>query len=234
MTAELSATAFSETSDTTRRPLPRSFYERAPHELARRLLGRDLVRVLGDGTAITGRIVEVEVYGHITDPASHADTGIPTERTAPMFGEPGTAYVYLIYGMYYCLNVVAPAGHRPSALLIRALRPLEGLDEMARRRGLFERYDHEMPRTVLRNLLSGPGKLCQAMGIDCAFNEHPLDAGQLYLTHGVPVDDHDELTVVSGPRIGLNPKTVGESADWPWRYGVGGSAFLSRPLIPRG
>lgn len=234
MTAEFSVTAFSETSDATRRPLPRSFYERDPHELARRLLGRDLVRVLGDGTEICGRIVEVEVYGHITDPASHADTGIPTERTAPMFGEPGTAYVYLIYGMYYCLNVVAPAGERPSALLIRALRPLEGLDEMARRRGLFDRYGDEMPRKVLRNLLSGPGKLCQAMDIDCAFNERPLERGQLYLTHGVPVHNHDELTVVSGPRIGLNPKTVGEAVDWPWRYGVGGSAFLSRPLTPGG
>lgn len=221
---------FAEVTEDTLQPLPLSFYQRAPHELAHELLGRDLVRELDDGGRIVGRIVEVEVYGFEHDPASHANSGVPTERTAPMFGEPGTAYVYKIYGMYHCLNVVAPADERPAALLIRALRPLEGLDEMARRRGLVDRYADEMPASVRKNLLSGPGKLCQAMDVDGSFNERPLDAGALRLTRGVPVGEVDALDVARGPRIGLNPKTVGAAAQWPWRYGVRGSRFLSRPL----
>ncbi|WP_168210788.1 DNA-3-methyladenine glycosylase [Persicimonas caeni] len=221
---------FAEVSERTLRPLPLHFYQRDPHELAHDLLGRDIVRVLPGGQRLTGRILEVEVYGYAEDPASHANTGVPTERTAPMFGEPGSAYVYKIYGMYHCLNVVAPADQRPSALLIRALQPLEGLDQMAKDRGLFDRYDDSMPLTVQKNLLSGPGKICQAMGIDCSFNESLLDGGELMLTHGVPVRGLDALEIGRGSRIGLNPKTVGESAEWPWRYAVRGSKFLSRPL----
>lgn len=221
---------FAEVSERTLRPLPLHFYQRDPHELAHELLGRDIVRVLADGRRLSGRILEVEVYGHAEDPASHANTGIPTDRTAPMFGEPGSAYVYKIYGMYHCLNVVAPAAERPSALLVRALQPLEGLDQMAKRRGLFDRYDDEMPLKVRKNLLSGPGKICQAMGIDCTFNERLLVDGDLMLTEGVPVRDVDAFEIGSGARIGLNPKTVGDSATWPWRYAVRGSTFLSRPL----
>lgn len=221
---------FSEVSERTRRPLPLHFYERAPHDLAHDLLGRDVVRVLTDGQRLSGRIVEVEVYGYTEDPASHANTGTPTDRTAPMFGEPGSAYVYKIYGMYHCLNVVAPAAERPSALLIRALMPLEGLELMAKRRSLFDRYEDPMPLSVRKNLLSGPGKLCQAMGIDCSYNERLLDGGALTITEGVPVGSVDGLEIGRGSRIGLNPKTVGESATWPWRYGVRGSRFVSRPF----
>jgi DNA-3-methyladenine glycosylase len=223
-------TDFAEVNDRTLRPLPLDFYERDPHDLACALLGRDLVRLTEDGTRVSGRILEVEVYGFDDDPASHANTGIPTDRTAPMFGDPGTAYVYQIYGMYHCLNVVAPAHIRPSALLIRALHPLEGLEKMAVSRGLSERFDDTMPLKVRKNLLSGPGKICQAMGIDCAFNQRPFDRGQLLLTEGVPVTQVDDLSIASGTRIGLNPKTVGASHEWPWRYGIEGSKFLSRPL----
>ncbi len=221
---------FSDTCERTLRPLPLHFYQREPHELACGLLGRDLVRVLPDGRRLRGRILEVEVYGYSEDPASHADTGIPTDRTAAMFGEPGSAYVYQIYGMYHCLNVVTPAGTRPSALLVRALHPIEGLDQMAKRRGLFDRYDEKMPLSVRTNLLSGPGKICQAMDIDCSFNEHLLEGGELMVTEGVPVAGVEQFEIGTGSRIGLNPKTVGEAADWPWRYAVRGSKYLSRPL----
>lgn len=221
---------FATVSERTLRPLPLDFYEREPHALARDLIGRDLVRLTDDGRRLSGRILEVEVYGYVDDPASHANTGVPTDRTAPMFGEPGTAYVYQIYGMYHCLNVVAPSHERPSALLIRALYPLEGLELMAAGRGLADRYDAEIPLSVRKNLLSGPGKICQAMGIDCEFNRRPLDQGELLLTEGVPVENLEELSVAAGERIGLNPKTVGEACKWPWRYGVRDSKFLSRPI----
>jgi DNA-3-methyladenine glycosylase len=218
----------------TDRPLPADFYEQEPHELARALLGRDVVRVLDDGAKLRGRIVELEVYGHILDPASHSHSGVPTERTAAMFGEPGSAYVYLIYGMYHCLNVVAPSAERPSALLLRALHPIEGLDRMAERRGLADRYEGEMSLTVKKNLLSGPGKLCQAMEIDTSFNEHPLSRGPLYISEGAPEEVREAIEVVCGTRVGLNPTTVGECCEWPWRYGVGGSRFLSRRMTAPG
>ncbi len=221
---------FTRLSDASRRPLPVSFFQREPHALARELLGRDLVRVLDDGTRLSGRIIEVEVYGYEHDPASHANSGAPTERTAPMFGRPGTAYVYQIYGMYHCLNVVAPAHERPAALLVRALHPLEGLDPMAEARGLAGRYEQAMPASVRKNLLSGPGKICQAMGIDGGFNEHPLDHGALHLTEGICAVDLDAVDIARGPRVGLNPKTVGEASEWPWRYGIRGSKYLSRPF----
>jgi DNA-3-methyladenine glycosylase len=221
---------FYEVNECTLRTLPLEFYERDPHELARDLLGRDLVRLSDDGPRLSGRILEVEVYGFDDDPASHANTGVPTDRTTPMFGDPGTAYVYQIYGMYHCLNVVAPADVRPSALLIRALHPLEGLHHMADRRGLSERFDETMPLSVRKKLLSGPGKICQAMDIGCPFNQRPFDRGKLLLTQGVPVSQVEDLSIASGTRIGLNPKTVGAASEWPWRYGVRESKFLSRPL----
>lgn len=214
----------------SQRVLPADFYQREPHELAKDLLGRDLVRVLGDGTKLRGRIVELEVYGHILDRASHCHTGLPTPRTEAMFGAPGSAYIYLIYGVYHCLNIVAPSAARPSALLVRALEPVDGLDEMAAGRNLADKYSGEMPARVKRNLLSGPGKICQAMQIDLAFNAHSLDAPPLYITQGAPAAVRQRLEIARGPRVGLNLKTVGDCYHWPWRYGVRGSAHLSRPM----
>ena len=126
------------------------------------------------------------------------------------------------------MNVVAPAGERPAALLIRAAKPLEGLDSMAQFRGLSERYDGNMTRTVKENLASGPGKLCQALQVDLSFNFHELDEGKLQIQRGLSPNAHAELPVQTTPRIGLNPDTVGEAVEWPWRYVVSGSRFLSR------
>ncbi len=193
------------------------FYERESHELARALLGQVLVRAIDD-ELLAGTIVEVEVYGGTEDPASHSNSGKPTSRTEAMFGPAGTAYVYTIYGIYQCLNVVAPKVTHASAILIRALEPLKGHGSMAASRGFDEDVDD-------RKLLSGPGKLCQAMAIDKSLDGQWLTDTSLYIVAGA---DLGESQVDTSTRIGLNPKTCGESVDWEWRYTVLGSRYLSR------
>ncbi len=205
--------------------LPTSFYERDKHELAIQLLGRDLVREV-DGRLLSGRIVEVEVYGGPEDPASHANSGEPTKRTEAMFGPPGNAYVYQIYGIYHCLNVVAPAEEKAAAILIRALEPIDGRETMARHRELDDKYDEQMPRSVERNLLSGPGKTCQALRISTDLDGTPLRDGPLWIAPGHPAEHRDAIETTG--RIGLNRETCGESVDWPWRYIDSRSDFLSR------
>lgn len=204
------------------RVLPADFYAQEPHALARDLLGRDLLIQHGARDFRRGRIVETEVYGFIPDPASHSYRGIKTRRNQAMFGAAGNAYIYLIYGIYHCFNVVAPADERPSAILVRALHPLEGLEAMAKARGLDARDDDP------KKLMSGPGKICQAMQIDRSFDAHPLWRSPLSIRAGAPQAVRDAMEIVSGPRVGLNPKTVGACCAWPWRYGVKGSPFLSR------
>ena len=206
--------------------LPPDFFERDPHDVARDLLGHDLVRRRGDGSLLRGRIVELEVYGGRYDPASHSSEGPPTERNRAMFGDPGTAYVYLIYGIYYCFNIVTLRQERPSALLVRAARPLEGHQKMAEARGLTTA--DETDGWDDRNLMSGPGKLCQALDIDRRFDESALDSGELVVVEGEPVGSDDTRSIDTTPRIGLNPETVGKSAEWEWRYVVAESDYSSR------
>lgn len=209
-------------------PLPRGFYERDKHELALQLLGRDLVRRV-DGELVAGRIVEVEVYGGPDDPASHANSGEPTERTEAMFGPPGTAYVYQIYGMYHCLNVVAPAREKAAAILIRALEPLSARHQMARYRDLSGKYDGQMPKSVEKNLLSGPGKICQALRVDTQLDGDTLHSAPLWIAPGRPIVETDrEDRIEATPRIGLNRDTCGEAVDREWRYVDAASDFLSR------
>ncbi len=214
--------------DAPREPLPRSFYQRDKHELALALLGRKLVRQTDD-QLLVGRIVEVEVYGGPDDPASHADSGTPTDRTETMFGPPGNAYIYTIYGIHHCLNVVAPARQKAAAVLIRALAPLEGLERMAHHRGLAD-YEGQMPRSIETNLASGPGKLCEAMAIAPSLDGTDLQSGDLWIARGKPFADQeaDGERIESTPRIGLNADTCGEATQWPWRYVDRHSAFLSR------
>jgi DNA-3-methyladenine glycosylase len=206
-------------------PLPESFYHQNPHELAKALLGQDLVRLL-DKRVLRVRIVEVEVYGGIVDAASHSSSGTPTERTRPMFGDPGTIYVYRSYGIHHCMNVVAPASERPAAILVRAAEPMGGLEQMAEFRGLSDRFDDAMPARIQKNLASGPGKLCEALAVDLSFNFEPLFDGPLRIVRGRAPDA--TIDVQRTARIGLNPDTVGDAVDWPWRYVIGNSDFLSR------
>ncbi|HEY6679126.1 MAG TPA: DNA-3-methyladenine glycosylase [Actinomycetota bacterium] len=201
-------------SRSTRR-LPRSFFARPSPEVGPDLLGRILVRKVGDGRLLTARIVEAEAYQE-DDPASHSFRG-RTNRTEVMFGPPGHAYVYFTYGMHHCMNVVTGSTGEGSAVLLRAAEPLEGLEEMARRRGTND------PRA----LCSGPGRLCQALGIDRAENGLDLVRGRLlWLLEGAPVAPS---TISVGPRVGITSGT-----ERPWRFSVQGDRFVSpaRPAMP--
>lgn len=180
------------------------------HQVAPLLLGAEL-----RSGPVAGRIVEVEAY-EAHDPASHSFGG-RTERNRAMFGPAGHLYVYRIYGMHWCANVVCGDEGRGEAVLIRALEPIDGIDIMATRR--------ERPASELRSLCSGPGKLCQALGITGADDGTDLrrEAGSVRLT---PTPSRPP-SVVIGTRIGIS-KGVGTR----WRFGVGDSIYLSRPFPP--
>lgn len=190
--------------------IARPFYEQPTVQVARQLLGKYLVRKHPDGKSV-GRIVETEAYVGGKDLACHASRG-RTARTEVMFGRAGHAYVYFIYGMYYCLNIVTEAVDHPSAVLIRALEPVDGVDVMKARR----------QTEVLRNLASGPGKLCQAFAIDKALNGADLTRNVLY------VDDRGEPPpgILATPRIGVD--YAGTWKDKPWRFLIRGSEFVSK------
>ena len=184
--------------------LTRAFYRQPSDVVARRLLGKRLVH--GERSGI---IVETEAYLGPHDAASHARFG-RTERNAVMFGPPGYAYVYRSYGIHWCLNFVCEPKGSASAVLIRALAPTRGLAAMRRRRGVADE----------RHLCSGPGRLCQALGITAAHNGLALVEPPFRLFART-----DEITVAVGPRIGIT-----KAADNPWRYGLSGSRFLSKPF----
>jgi DNA-3-methyladenine glycosylase len=185
------------------KPLKRSFFGRSVHEVAPDLIGATL---LVDG--VGGLIVEVEAYHH-TEPAAHSFNG-PTPRNQIMFGPPGFAYVYRSYGIHWCVNFVCESEGSASAVLIRALQPTFGIGEMQLRRGL----DDE------RLLCSGPGKLCQALGIGIAHNGLVLDRPPIELFARTEVPD-----VVAGIRIGIT-----KAVELPWRYGLRGSKYVSKPF----
>lgn len=189
-----------------RRKLPASFYRAPTVEVARALIGKLLVHDSPEGRT-AGRIVETEAYLFEGDPACHAARG-ETKRNRSMFGPAGTAYVYLIYGMHRCLNVVTAEPGVGEAVLIRALEPLEGVELMAARRGT----------ELLRNLCSGPGKLVQAMGIDSEHDGVDLRRSDLTVWEE---SGSEEPEVVVGPRVGI-------SVELPLRFWVEGSRWVSR------
>ena len=192
-------------------PLPQSFYARRAERVARALLGRVLVSTVGE-TRTAGRIVETEAYVGPHDEASHAAERIGrTARNDAMYGTPGIAYVYRIYGIHWCLNVVTGEPDYPAAALIRAVEPVEGVEVMRRRRG---------EKRIDRELTSGPGRLAQAFGITGQEDGHPLDRPPLMIVQGEPVSDD---AVAVGPRIGII-----RAVEWPLRYFVRGNSFVSR------
>jgi DNA-3-methyladenine glycosylase len=183
--------------------LPRTFFARSVHVVAPELIGATfLVHNVG------GTIVEVEAYDH-EDPAAHGYRG-RTARNAAMFGPPGHAYVYRSYGIHWCVNFVCEGVGIASAVLIRALMPTTGIAAMRRRRGV----------EAERLLCSGPGRLCQALGITREHDGLALDAPPFELRARTAVPE-----IVVGPRIGIT-----RAAEQPWRYGLKGSPFLSRPF----
>lgn len=202
------------------RPLDRAFFSRDPRRVARELLGKVLVRNLDDGQGrLTARIVEVEAYMGIEDPAAHAAAG-NTARTAVLFGPPGHAYVYFIYGNHYCLNVSCEPEGRAGSVLIRALEPMSGIEEMARARGM----EIHGPKDLIR-LTSGPGRLAQAFGITRARD----NGGDLTSTANslwMGEDGYRARGIRVTRRIGIT-----KAADQPLRYVLAGNAFVSGPKL---
>lgn len=194
------------------RILPARFYARDTEQVARDLLGAVLECRTADGVA-SGVIVETEAYVGEQDAACHAAAG-RTRRTEPLYGAPGIAYVYLIYGMHWCVNAVTRAPGEASAVLVRAVEPLAGIPLMRRRRGGRGGVRDD------RDLTNGPAKLCQALGVDGTMNGLPLQRPPLVVREGVSCADAD---VVVTPRIGIT-----RAADWPLRYLVAGNAYVSR------
>lgn len=202
------------TTDSTRAteglvPLPRTFYSQPTTDVARELIGKTLARRTAEGVT-AGVIVEVEAYVAAVDPAAHAYRGL-TRRNQSMFGPPGHAYVYFIYGMHVCLNVVTEPAGEAAAVLIRAVEPKEGLNLMRRRRGA-----HVSDRDLCR----GPGRLCQAFAIGLDLDGTDLAGPSLWIAH-TPEQGHARQIAIS-PRIGITRAT-----DLPWRFYVPGSRFVS-------
>jgi DNA-3-methyladenine glycosylase len=183
--------------------LDRTFFDRSVHAVAPDLIGTTLLF-----NGVGGIIVEVEAYHH-TDPAAHSFRG-PTQRNAVMFGPPGYIYVYRSYGIHWCVNFVCEAAGSASAVLIRAVEPTHGIPTMRRRRGLSD----------IRLLCAGPGRVCEALAITRAHNGLALDEPPFELRRR-----DGDVDVVSGVRIGLT-----KAVELPWRYGLKGSRFLSKPF----
>lgn len=181
--------------------LPKTFYDRHADAVATDLLGKWLLRRV-DGATRVGRIVETEAYLGPPDLAAHSSKG-RTPRTEVMYGPPGYAYVYLIYGMHHCLNVVTGPGELASAVLIRALEPVANLEAPA----------------------NGPGRLCRALEIDRRLNGHDLTRGELRIQ--APEDPPEAFEVVTRPRIGVD--YAGEWALKPLRFYIAGNRWISRP-----
>jgi DNA-3-methyladenine glycosylase len=197
---------------TTRSALPRDFFARPAAVVSRELLGATIVSTV-DGRLCRSRIVETEAYVGPDDEASHAASRIGrTKRNQAMFGPPGRAYVYRIYGVHWCLNAVTDEADFPAAVLIRAGEPLEGIEIARSRRG--DRPD--------LHLMRGPGNLCSALGVTAALDHHPLDEPPLVFERGTPVSA-DSIAV--GPRVGVT-----RSADLPLRFWIAGCPWVSDPM----
>lgn len=190
--------------------LESKIFRQSTEEVARELLGKYICRESQEGL-VCGKIIETEAYLSEDDPACHSSRGI-TRRNANMFGPPGKAYVYFIYGKYFCFNVVTRAEGTGEAVLVRAVEPIVGLDIMKRRRGSNRGRYH---------LASGPGKLCQAFAIDKSLDGHDLLEKPLYLAENSTADDR--MRIIATPRIGISA-----AQDKLLRFIVSGSKYLSR------
>jgi DNA-3-methyladenine glycosylase len=191
------------------RILPRSFYDRETETVAREMLGT-ILECRTDAGVASGIIVETEAYIGEHDPACHAAAG-RTRRTEPLYGRPGLSYVYFIYGVHWCFNAVTRGEGLPSAVLVRAIQPVEGIELMRERRG---------PKVRGVNLTNGPGKLCAALGIDGSMNAQSLQRGQIVIREGSRIADN---RIVEGPRIGIT-----KAADWPLRFFIRDNEWISK------
>lgn len=192
------------------RKLSKEFYQRDTKKVARELIGKVLCHKIG-GRILSGIITETEAYLGLKDSACHTYGGRRTDRNASMYLEGGHSYVYFIYGIHHCFNVVTRDETKPEAVLIRAIEPLAGIDEMRKRRKLA-------PAKPNRDIGSGPGKICQALGIDRADDGVSLLGAEIWIEEPV---SSEKFRILSGPRVGIDYATEPASnpaRDWPLRF----------------
>ncbi|MCW5959107.1 MAG: DNA-3-methyladenine glycosylase [Pyrinomonadaceae bacterium] len=202
--------------------LSREFYTREDTlQVAQDLLGKLLVVPTASGERVSATIVETEAYLGAIDKAAHSYKNRRTKRTETMYGIGGTAYIFFVYGMYFQFNVVAGEAETPHAILVRAVEPLENIEVMRARRIAKSKDPHvKMPD---KNLTSGPGKLCIALGIDKSFDREDLLGKKVWLEEGKEIPKNQ---IVSGKRIGID--YAAEFAEKPWRFWVKDNLFVSR------
>lgn len=203
--------------------LDRTFFNQDSIVVAKALLGKTLVHEV-NGQTIMASIVETEAYMGIEDKAAHSYNGRRTARTEIMYGAPGFAYVFLIYGIHACFNTVTREAGVPQAVLIRAVEPVSGLDSMAHAR--FGKPYSELTGSQIVGLTNGPGKLCQAMSIDTSDNGTDLCGKRLYIADS----DDAEFNIISATRIGID--YAEEAKDYPWRFFIEGNPYVSRIRTP--
>lgn len=198
--------------------LDREFYNRDSIIVAKELLGKVLVHEIC-GQKISAKIVEAEAYMGFEDKAAHSYGGKRTSRVEVMYGDPGFAYVFMIYGMYCCFNIVTCEEGKPQAVLIRAAEPLEGIEWMAQRR--FGRSYEQLTRSQHKGLANGPGKLCIALSIDRGFNGMDLCGNEVYIEEG----KNKNLSIVTTKRVGVD--YAEEAKDYPWRFYIKSNEYVS-------
>lgn len=199
--------------------LDKEFYTQGALPLAKELLGKVIVRTV-DNIVLKAKIVETEAYIGELDKASHAYNGRRTERTEPLFREGGIAYVFFIYGKYYCFNVISGAKDKGEGVLIRALEPLNEFDYLAKKR--FNQAYEELSETKKKALTNGPSKLCMALSIDKFDNYKKLfERGNLYIENG----KYEEFDIIETKRIGID--YAEEAVDFPWRFYIKGNRYIS-------
>lgn len=200
--------------------LNKEFYKQGALSLAKELLGKVVVRTVGNVT-LKGKIVETEAYIGEIDKASHAYNGRRTERTEPLFREGGIAYVYFIYGKYYCFNVISGVENKGEGVLIRALEPLNELDYLAQKR--FNEEYSKLTEAKKKALTNGPSKLCIAYSINKSENYMKLyEKGNFYIEEG----EKESFEVVETTRIGID--YAEEAIDFPWRFYIKGNKYISK------
>lgn len=202
----------------------KAFFARDTLLVARELLGKVLVREF-NGITLKGRIVETEAYIGAVDKACHAYGGKRTPRVEPLYGRPGIAYVYFIYGMYYCFNIITKEEGSPEGVLIRAVEPLEGLDVISELR--FKKSYKELTNTQKKNLTNGPGKLCMAFGITKENTWDDLTRNEkLYVEEPLSQYYINDIDVVETTRIGID--YAEEARDFLWRFYIKGNKYISK------
>lgn len=200
--------------------LNREFYDRPTLDVAKDLLGKNLVHYVNE-ERLVGKIIEVEAYIGAIDKAAHSYNNRRTERTEVMFGPPGHAYVYLIYGMYSCMNVITQAKGEAAGVLIRAVEPVEGIKTMSLNR--YEKLISDLTKKQILNLTSGPGKLCRAMRITKENKAMDLCGDTLWIEND---KDENSFEVITTTRVNID--YAEEAIDFPWRFYIKNNPFVSK------